>query len=59
MDAALTAAAYARKVLLVLRPRKVDAMPAWAEKISQSKVFFFFLTQAKMTTNPNIQLPKR
>jgi hypothetical protein len=42
MDAALTAAAYARKVLLVLRPRKVDAMPAWAEKISQSKVFFFF-----------------
>jgi nucleoside phosphorylase len=35
--AALTAAAYAREVLLILRPRQVDAMPPWAEKINQSR----------------------
>ncbi|KAJ5174130.1 uncharacterized protein N7482_000007 [Penicillium canariense] len=29
--AALTAAAYARELLLVLRPQRVDAMPPWAE----------------------------
>lgn len=33
--AALTAAAYAREVLLVLRPQRVDAMPPWAERVVQ------------------------
>lgn len=33
--AALTAAAYARELLLVLRPQRVDAMPPWAERVVQ------------------------
>ncbi|KAJ5151402.1 uncharacterized protein N7482_010654 [Penicillium canariense] len=33
--AALTAAAYARELLLVLRPQRVDAMPPWAEQVAQ------------------------
>jgi nucleoside phosphorylase len=33
--AALAAAAYARDVLLVLRPQRVDAMPPWAERVAQ------------------------
>ncbi|KAJ1709082.1 hypothetical protein NYO67_8749 [Aspergillus flavus] len=33
--AALTAAAYARGLLLVLRPQRVDAMPPWAERVAQ------------------------
>jgi nucleoside phosphorylase len=32
--AALTAAAYARELLLVLRPHRVDAMPAWADQVT-------------------------
>ncbi|KAB8213051.1 WD domain protein [Aspergillus novoparasiticus] len=31
--AALSAAAYAREVLLILRPQKVDAMPSWTGQI--------------------------
>ncbi|KAI9037866.1 uncharacterized protein KD926_011569, partial [Aspergillus affinis] len=33
--AALVAAAYARELLLVLRPQRVDAMPPWAERVAQ------------------------
>ncbi|OQE08995.1 hypothetical protein PENFLA_c121G01412 [Penicillium flavigenum] len=33
--AALTAAAYARELLLVLRAQRVDAMPPWAERVAQ------------------------
>lgn len=33
--AALVAAAYARELLLVLRPQRVDAMPPWAERVTQ------------------------
>ncbi|KAL2816138.1 purine and uridine phosphorylase [Aspergillus granulosus] len=33
--AALAAAAYARELLLVLRPQRVDAMPPWAERVAQ------------------------
>ncbi|KAJ6004705.1 hypothetical protein N7540_013074 [Penicillium herquei] len=33
--AALTAAAYARELLLVLRSQKVDAMPPWADRVQQ------------------------
>ncbi|OQD66310.1 hypothetical protein PENDEC_c049G03708 [Penicillium decumbens] len=33
--AALTPAAYARELLLVLRPQRVDAMPPWAERVAQ------------------------
>jgi len=36
--AALTAAAYARELLHVLKPRKVITMPAWAGKIEKSKL---------------------
>ncbi|KAK9575933.1 hypothetical protein V6Z93_010619 [Aspergillus fumigatus] len=32
--AALTAAAYARELLLVLRPQRVDAMPSWACQVA-------------------------
>jgi nucleoside phosphorylase len=32
--AALTAAAYARELLLVLRPQRVDAMPSWAVQVT-------------------------
>lgn len=35
--AALAAAAYAREVLLVLRPQKVAVMPAWAAKVDNSE----------------------
>ncbi|CRG89769.1 putative WD repeat-containing protein all2124 [Talaromyces islandicus] len=31
--AALTAAAYARELLLVLKPQRVEAMPSWAEQV--------------------------
>ncbi|KAL4953945.1 nucleoside phosphorylase domain-containing protein [Aspergillus filifer] len=33
--AALVAAAYARELLLVLRPQRVNAMPPWAERVAQ------------------------
>ncbi|KAG5299661.1 hypothetical protein I7I50_06874 [Histoplasma capsulatum G186AR] len=33
--AALAAAAYARELLLVLRPQRVDAMPLWAGRVAQ------------------------
>ncbi|KAJ5916862.1 hypothetical protein N7504_000877 [Penicillium tannophilum] len=33
--AALTAAAYARELLLVLRPQRVDTMPPWAGRVAQ------------------------
>ncbi|KAJ5419432.1 uncharacterized protein N7487_002982 [Penicillium crustosum] len=33
--AALTAAAYARELLLVLRPQRVDAMPSWVDQVTQ------------------------
>ncbi|KAA8641400.1 uncharacterized protein ATNIH1004_001865 [Aspergillus tanneri] len=33
--AALVSAAYARELLLVLRPQRVDAMPPWAERVAQ------------------------
>ncbi|CAI7673138.1 unnamed protein product [Penicillium viridicatum] len=33
--AALTAAAYARELLLVLRPQRVDALPPWGERVAQ------------------------
>ncbi|KAJ9269877.1 hypothetical protein DTO212C5_4051 [Paecilomyces variotii] len=33
--AALAAAAYAREMLLVLKPRKVDALPSWTEALEQ------------------------
>ncbi|KAL2811716.1 purine and uridine phosphorylase [Aspergillus granulosus] len=33
--AALAAAAYARELLLTLRPQRVDAMPPWAERVAQ------------------------
>ncbi|KAB8226961.1 uncharacterized protein BDW43DRAFT_28636 [Aspergillus alliaceus] len=33
--AALVAAAYARELLMVLRPQRVDAMPPWAERVAQ------------------------
>ncbi|KAE8386040.1 nucleoside phosphorylase domain-containing protein [Aspergillus alliaceus] len=33
--AALAAAAYARELLLVLQPQRVDAMPPWAERVAQ------------------------
>ncbi|KAL4735093.1 hypothetical protein BDV11DRAFT_208812 [Aspergillus similis] len=33
--AARAAAAYARELLLVLRPQRVDAMPPWAERVEQ------------------------
>ena len=35
--AALTAAAYARELLFVLKPRKVGAMPQWAGRLAKSK----------------------
>jgi nucleoside phosphorylase len=35
--AALTAAAYARELLHVLKPRKVAAMPSWSGKMEKSK----------------------
>jgi nucleoside phosphorylase len=31
--AALVAAAYARELLLALKPQRVEAMPSWAEKV--------------------------
>ncbi|QSS49233.1 WD40 repeat-containing protein [Histoplasma capsulatum var. duboisii H88] len=33
--AALAAAAYARELLLVLRPQRLDAMPLWAGRVAQ------------------------
>ncbi|KGO47580.1 Nucleoside phosphorylase [Penicillium expansum] len=33
--AALTAAAYTRELLLVLRPQRVDTLPPWAERVAQ------------------------
>ncbi|KAF5857313.1 hypothetical protein ETB97_005962 [Aspergillus alliaceus] len=33
--AALAAAAYARELLLVLQPQRVDAMPPWTERVAQ------------------------
>ncbi|CAG8235214.1 unnamed protein product [Penicillium salamii] len=33
--AALTAAAYARELLLVLRSQRVDSMPPWADRVKQ------------------------
>jgi nucleoside phosphorylase len=39
--AALAAAAYARELLLVLKPRKVGDMPPWATKFDESKYSFF------------------
>lgn len=33
--AALAAAAYAREVLLILRPQRVNAMPTWATRVEQ------------------------
>lgn len=32
--AALTAAAYTRELLLVLRPQRVDTLPPWAERVA-------------------------
>lgn len=33
--AALAAATYARELLLILRPQRVDTMPPWAERVAQ------------------------